>query len=127
MNIETLHLDEDAKRRLTSLKRRTGISQWNILSRWAFCTSLASGHVVGALKNAPLSSVEMTWKVFSGQNGKAYEALALQSHSLAAKTGFAGSLHDIVSEHIGYGASILVAGKTSIRDCKSLLSRAAIE
>jgi len=125
MNIETLHLDEDAKRRLISLKRRTGISQWNILSRWAFCTSLASGHVVGALNNAPLSSVEMTWKVFSGQNGKVYEALALQSQSLAAKTGFAGSLHDTVTQHIGHGASILMAGKTSIKNCKSLLRKAA--
>ena len=125
MNIETLRLDEDTKRRLTSLKRRTGISQWNIIGRWAFCTSIASGHVVGTSKNGPLSSVEMTWRVFAGQNSKAYEALALQSHFLAAKTGFAGPLHDTVSGHIGHGASILMAGKTSIKTCKSLLSKSA--
>ena len=127
MNIETLHLDEDAKRRLTSLKRRTGISQWNILSRWAFCASIASDHVIGASKNGPLSTVEMTWKVFAGQNSKVYEALALQSHFLATKTGCTGSLHDTVSEHIGHGASILVTGKNSIKDCKSLLSKSASE
>ena len=127
MNIDTLRLDEDTKRRLTSLKRRTGVSQWNILSRWAFCTSIASGHVIGASKTGALSSVEMTWKVFAGQNGKVYEALALQSHFLAANAGFAGSLHDTVSEHIGNGASILMTGKASVRDCKSLLSMSAIE
>jgi len=121
MIIDTLRLDEDTKRRLTSLKRRTGILQWNILGRWAFCISISSDHVISSTHDHPTSSVEMTWKVFAGQNSKVYEALVLQSHFFARKIGFTGSVHDTVSEHIRNGASILLTGKKAVNDCKSLL------
>ena len=38
--IETVRLDSGTKVRLMTLKKRTGITQWNILCRWAFCLSL---------------------------------------------------------------------------------------
>jgi len=75
--IETVKLSEKAKYQLITLKRRTGIQNWNVLCRWAFCLSLAE-------KSAPLqedvitdSSVEMTWKTFSGGKDDLYMALLL--------------------------------------------------
>jgi DNA sulfur modification protein DndE len=39
--IERIKLSKKAKDQLMKLKRVTKIDQWNILCRWAFCTSLA--------------------------------------------------------------------------------------
>ena len=50
-----------------TLKRRTGINQWNILCRWAICTSLADGTQPEPLGYSKESNVEMTWEVFSGE------------------------------------------------------------
>ncbi|EAX0453961.1 DUF1832 domain-containing protein, partial [Salmonella enterica] len=41
MSIEHVRLSEKAKQQLITLKRRTGIDNWNVLCRWAFCLSLA--------------------------------------------------------------------------------------
>ena len=34
-----VRVDERAKNQLTTLKRRTGIKNWNVLCRWALCVS----------------------------------------------------------------------------------------
>lgn len=39
--IETVRVSEKAKVQLITLKRRTGIQNWNVLCRWALCSSLA--------------------------------------------------------------------------------------
>ena len=38
--IETVRTSEKGKTQLITLKRRTGIQNWNVLCRWAFCISL---------------------------------------------------------------------------------------
>src|SRR4051812_42843201 len=40
MSIKQIRLSSQAKDQLTRLKAKTGIGQWNILCRWAFCLSL---------------------------------------------------------------------------------------
>ena len=39
--LRNIRLSNVEKNRLSRLKRKTGLSQWNILCRWAFCLSLA--------------------------------------------------------------------------------------
>ena len=41
MTLRQIRLSSQAKEQLIRLKTRTGIGQWNILCRWAFCLSLA--------------------------------------------------------------------------------------
>ena len=41
MSLKQIRLSSQAKEQLIRLKTRTGIQQWNILCRWAFCLSLA--------------------------------------------------------------------------------------
>lgn len=41
MSIKHIRVSSQAKDQLIRLKTRTGIDQWNILCRWAFCLSLA--------------------------------------------------------------------------------------
>ena len=40
MSIKQFRLSAQARNQLIRLKTRTGITQWNILCRWAFCLSL---------------------------------------------------------------------------------------
>ena len=40
MSLKQFLISSQAKDQLIRLKMRTGISQWNILCRWAFCLSL---------------------------------------------------------------------------------------
>jgi DNA sulfur modification protein DndE len=78
MTIETVRLTEKAKTNLIMLKRKTGIGNWNVLSRWAFCVSLSDPSIPPKEKIQADSSIEMTWKVFGGTNADLYFALLVQ-------------------------------------------------
>ena len=75
MTIEHIRLSQTARDQLITLKRRTGIGQWNVLCRWAFCRSLAESSPPPNVKLVLDSSVEMTWRVFAGEHGDVYWAL----------------------------------------------------
>ncbi|WP_102417217.1 DNA sulfur modification protein DndE [Mycobacterium sp. 4858] len=75
MGIEHIRLTTTARDQLVTLKRRTGITQWNVLCRWALCRSLAEPAPPPAAKLVFDSNVEMTWRVFAGEYGD--ELLAL--------------------------------------------------
>ncbi|MFM8857988.1 MAG: DNA sulfur modification protein DndE, partial [Actinomycetota bacterium] len=75
MTIEHIRLSQTARDQLVTLKRRTGIAHWNVLCRWAFCRSLAEPAVPPAAKLVLDSNVEMSWRVFAGDQGDLYWAL----------------------------------------------------
>lgn len=64
--LDNIRLSESAKSHLSTLKSRTGIRQWNILCRWAFCVSLAEKMPPSAEEVPADSNVEMTWRTFAG-------------------------------------------------------------
>lgn len=75
--VENIRLSERARTQLITMKRRTGIQHWNVLCRWAFCLSIAQA-TVPPDENIPAdSSVEMTWKTFSGGAEDLYWGLLL--------------------------------------------------
>ena len=78
MSIETVRLNGRARNQLISLKRKTGIENWNILCRWAFCVSLAERHSPrsGAVKGE--TGIEMTWRTFGGEYSDVYLGLLKQ-------------------------------------------------
>jgi len=75
MSLEHIKLSQQARDYLMKLKRDTGIKNWNVLCRWAFCTSLAEASIPPAAKIPADSPVEMTWKVFGGPHHEVYLAL----------------------------------------------------
>lgn len=75
MAIEHIRLSQQAKDQLVKLKRLTGIQNWNVVCRWAFCISLAEPSIPSPAKIPADSSVEMTWKVFGGAHHEIYHAL----------------------------------------------------
>jgi DNA sulfur modification protein DndE len=75
MAIEHIRLSQTARDQLVTLKRRTGIAHWNVLCRWALCRSLAEPAPPPAVKLVLDSSVEMSWRVFAGDQGDVLWAL----------------------------------------------------
>ena len=63
---DIIRISEQGKRQLIGLKRTTKIEQWNIICRWALCTSLQDQTVLREADLGPMSNVEMTWETFCG-------------------------------------------------------------
>jgi DNA sulfur modification protein DndE len=75
MSLDTIRLSQQGREQLITLKRHTGIKQWNVLCRWALCTSLADQTPPLVRDIVTDSNVEMSWKTFAGQYGPIYLAL----------------------------------------------------
>ncbi len=73
--IEYLRLPVETRDRLIVLKRRTGIRQWNVLCRWAFCLSLAEEKSPSMSNVRADSNVELTWHTFAGRRDGILAAL----------------------------------------------------
>ena len=78
MIIKQVKLSNESKDKLSRLKGKTGIQNWNILCRWAVCLSLSEPSQPAADAKATDSNVEMTWHVFGGEYHEIYEALIKQ-------------------------------------------------
>ena len=78
MSIKQIRLSNQAKDQLIRLKTKTGIQQWNILCRWAFCLSLNEPTPPTPIDIPTDSNVEMTWHVFGGEHHELYLALLKQ-------------------------------------------------
>src|SRR5260370_5885964 len=75
MSIKQFRLSAQAREQLIRLKTKTGITQWNILCRWAFCLSLRQPTPPTPVDIPSDSNVEMTWQVFGGEAQEVYMAL----------------------------------------------------
>src|SRR5271166_3498982 len=75
MTMKQFRLSAQAREQLIRLKTRTGIGQWNILCRWAFCLSLRQPTPPTPIDVPADSNVEMTWQVFGGEAQELYLAI----------------------------------------------------
>ena len=75
MSIKQIRLSAQAREQLIRLKSRTGLTQWNILCRWAFCLSLRQPAPPTPADIPADSNVEMSWEVFGGEAHELYLAL----------------------------------------------------
>ena len=75
MSIKQFRLSGQAREQLIRLKTRTGVTQWNVLCRWAFCLSLRQPTPPTPVEVPADSNVEMTWQVFGGEAQDLYLAL----------------------------------------------------
>ena len=73
--MDAVRVDERAKIQLMTLKRRTGVKNWNVLCRWALCASLAEPSVPADQEIGTLSNVEMSWSTFGGPSADIYAAI----------------------------------------------------
>lgn len=75
MIVKQIRLSNQSKERLSRLKAKTGITNWNVLCRWAFCYSLSENTIPTDLPIEADSNVEMSWYTFAGENSEVYDAL----------------------------------------------------
>jgi DNA sulfur modification protein DndE len=75
MSIKQIKLSAQGREQLIRLKTKTGIAQWNILCRWAFCLSLKQASSPTPIEAPADSNVEMTWQVFGGDAQELYLAM----------------------------------------------------
>jgi len=78
MAIETVRLNGRARNQLVTLKRKTGVENWNILCRWALCASLAEEHAPREGTVGGEVGIEMTWRTFGGEYADVYMGLLKQ-------------------------------------------------
>jgi DNA sulfur modification protein DndE len=108
---ETVRLDSDVRSQLLTLKRRTGIENWNVLCRWAFCLSLADDSPLRVRSEKGVGAVEMSWKTFAGEDDEIYRLLlwdrCQREHGVTDRDTLAKSLR----QHIARGTARLVSNR----------------
>ena len=77
MIMRQIRLSNRAKERLSRLKGKTGIKNWNVLCRWAYCYSLKENTIPTPENIDADSNVEMSWYTFAGEYSDLYEALII--------------------------------------------------
>lgn len=78
MIIKQIKLSNSAKEKLSRLKGKTGIKNWNVLCRWAFCYSIKEDSIPTDVAIPSDSNVEMSWYTFAGEYSEIYEALIVE-------------------------------------------------
>ena len=125
MSIKQIKLSNVAKDKLSRLKGKTGIQNWNVLCRWAFCLSLKEGTIPTDTEINSDSNVEMSWLTFAGEYHEIYEALIKEwciENNL-------GTDNDTIAKyfklHLERGIRYLNATKF-VKDIKDLLDKSLI-
>lgn len=77
MIVKQIKLSNVSKDRLGRLKGKTGIKNWNVLCRWAFCYSLSENTMPTDVPIVADSNVEMSWFTFGGEYSDIYDALMI--------------------------------------------------
>lgn len=121
--IDHFKISKTGKDQLITLKRRTGLDNWNVLCRWAFCVSLAETSPPRDDKIPADSNLEMTWRTFAGENDKIYwELLRLRCISDRLGTD-SETMHKAFRLHVHRGISYLV-GNSKLTTITGLLDLA---
>ena len=74
MLIKQIRLSNQAKDKLSRLKGKTKIKNWNVLCRWALCYSLKENSIPTDVPINQDSNLEMSWYTFGGEYSDLYEA-----------------------------------------------------
>lgn len=126
MIIKQIRLSNTAKDKLSRLKGKTGIQNWNILCRWAFCFSLKEGTIPTDIEINSDSNVEMSWLTFAGEYHEIYEAL-IKEWCIENKLGLDDdNIAKYFKLHLERGIGYL-SGTNFVKDIKDLLDKALPE
>jgi DNA sulfur modification protein DndE len=117
--LDSVRLSVRTRNQLSTLKRRTGIQNWNVLCRWAFCVSLAEPSTPRPPEKGEVG-VELAWHTFGGEDSEIYIALAKQRGQMEGQELERASLNRLVRSHIERGVGYLVSQAQSITDLVQL-------
>lgn len=123
MIVKQIRVSNQAKDKLSRLKGKTGVKNWNVLCRWALCYSLKEDSIPTDIQIVQDSNLEMSWFTFGGEYSDLYEALIIAW----CKTKNLPVDHETVSKyfklHLERGISYL-CGTNFIKSINDLLELA---
>ena len=116
--LETIRIGKQGKDQLLKLRRSTGIENWNVICRWAFCCSVKEKTVPPYFQHKLDDGVEMTWKIFAGEQSEIFAAFCWIR---AKKDGFPMTTEGVANcfrAHLYRGLTFLSSGskKKNISD-----------
>lgn len=115
--IDIIRISQRAKEQLIQLKRQTGITQWNVLCRWALCLSLADPTPIGDFDDAADSNVEMRWEVFAGEYEKVFLGLIIERIYVECLDCGKKNITKFIRQHIHRGVNCFVSFKKDESIC----------
>ena len=123
MIIKQIRLSNQSKDKLARLKGKTGIKNWNVLCRWAFCYSLSENTVPTDVEIVLDSNLEMSWYTFAGEFSDLYDALLIEWCIEKEIEPTTENLQKYFKLHLERGISYL-SGTNFIRELDDLINLA---
>ena len=118
-NIEILRTSMNVKNSLTRIKSITGISNWNILCRWAFCLSIKQENLPREIEEN-LDGLEIDYEVFVGKNKDIYTQLLINNLLKYKIEINKKNLSKYLYAHINRGVNIMYSNK--LKDISGLMA-----
>jgi DNA sulfur modification protein DndE len=109
--VETIRISKQGRDQLIKVKRQTGIENWNILCRWALCVSLREPTPPAQPREKLDGGVEMTWKVFAGEESETLAALIILRTEVDGLGNTVDGPYRCLRAHLNRGLSYLASGK----------------
>jgi len=109
MLIDNIRLGQQSRDQLIRLKRITGIDNWNVLCRWAFCLSIADQNAPPRTKISGDAAVDISWKTFAGEHVDIYAALLIERAHEENRTISRETLSELARIHVTRGIGFLTA------------------
>jgi len=124
--VEIVRVNKKGRDILLKLKRHTGIENWNVLCRWALAASIREKKRPALLKQNAEPGIEMSWKVFAGDQADIIAALVVQRAIADNMNDSPDERADCLRAHIARGLEYLGSGHET-KSIASFLIRWATE
>jgi len=123
-SLDRIRLTNQEKNYLTRMKGNTGIDNWNVLARWAFCYSISMKEKINIDSSTDKTSygIEMSWMVFAGKNFKVYQDLLTQECKLLQIEPNKVNLNKVMRAHLSNGIRKLHSKVKNLNDFISIAS-----
>tara|TARA_B100001564_G_scaffold80127_1_gene64325 strand:- start:488 stop:865 length:378 start_codon:yes stop_codon:yes gene_type:complete len=119
LTIDILRTSSNVKSSLTRIKTITGISNWNIICRWALCLSLKQTSLPREVEEK-LDGVEIDYDTLVGKNKSIYTQLLINNlvtHNVAVDK---KNLTKYLYAHVNRGVNIIYTNK--LKDISELMA-----
>ena len=118
-NIDILRTSMNVKNSLTRIKSITGISNWNILCRWAFCLSVKQTSLPREVEEK-LDGIEIDYDTLVGKNKSIYTQLLINNLVSHKEEINKKNLTKYLNAHVNRGVNIIYTNK--LKDISGLLA-----
>jgi len=119
LTIDILRTSSNVKSSLTRIKTITGISNWNIICRWALCLSLKQTSLPREVEEK-LDGVEIDYETLVGKNKSIYTQLLINNLVAHKVTVDKKNLTKYLYAHVNRGVNIIYTNK--LKDISGLMA-----